>query len=71
LNYFVWPFAFWLREKRKPRTKLGVNLSDLTHVRVCDAQDLAGWNFPEPDLNEAARAADASREVEEQWLPVV
>jgi hypothetical protein len=29
---------------------LGVNLSDLTHVRVCDAQDLASWNFPEPDF---------------------
>jgi hypothetical protein len=27
-------------------------------------------NLPEPDLNEAARAADASREAKEQWLPV-
>jgi hypothetical protein len=26
-------------------------------------------NFPEPDLDEAARAADATREVMERWLP--
>ena len=28
-------------------------------------------HFLEADLNEAARAADASREVKEQWLPGV
>ena len=28
-------------------------------------------HFLQPDLNEAARAADASREVKEQWLPGV
>jgi hypothetical protein len=26
-------------------------------------------NFLEPDLDEAARAADATREVMERWLP--
>jgi hypothetical protein len=30
-----------------------------------------GDQFPQADLNEAARAADASREVKEQWLPGV
>ena len=27
-------------------------------------------HLPQPDLNEAARAADAAREATEQWVPV-
>ena len=27
-------------------------------------------HFLQPDLNEAGRAADAARDVTEQWLPV-
>jgi hypothetical protein len=49
------------------RCRLRASLKLIRHPP--ESRDATGSNFPEPDLDEAARAADATREVMERWLP--
>ena len=47
-----------------------INRARLYHDCSLSNLSVTLWlSFRQPDLNEAARAADATREVTEQWLP--
>jgi len=39
------------------------------YVERCSHRDAVTPSYRQPDLDEAARAADATREVMERWLP--